>query len=324
MSGLSHVPTRYDGNGYPFTHAQQDAGGNSVTLQPSANYNSVAADQDLAYHAGTTAQATHQYPSSLSTGMAGPPPISPVPADGWHSNGVSAPQDASTNGYRAWGPGPHYDALDAQGHSSISSTSVPPPFDPSLSSTLSTQYQSIEVQEGQPSWSQPVSPPSNARVFTHSGPARPPQEMHVGPPEVAPPNHTSSEQSMYASASIAQQQMREAHHLSPSSSSSPVANAPLPGHVYTRTLVGPLSANACRLLDEHRGPGVFFLFQDLSVRTEGTKFLSFLTRAFKFRGVLTRSGMCVCRAFSPQAKAHEYWSVSLSHSCLAQWPYLER
>jgi hypothetical protein len=30
-----------------------------------------------------------------------------------------------------------------------------------------------------------------------------------------------------------------------------------------------LSANACRLLDEHRKPGIFFLFQDLSVRTEG-------------------------------------------------------
>jgi hypothetical protein len=39
---------------------------------------------------------------------------------------------------------------------------------------------------------------------------------------------------------------------------------------YTRTLVGPLSSNACRLLDEHRKPGIFFLFQDLSVRTEGT------------------------------------------------------
>ncbi len=38
---------------------------------------------------------------------------------------------------------------------------------------------------------------------------------------------------------------------------------------YTRTLVGPLSANASRLLDEHRKPGIFFLFQDLSVRTEG-------------------------------------------------------
>lgn len=45
---------------------------------------------------------------------------------------------------------------------------------------------------------------------------------------------------------------------------------PLPRHTYTRTLVGPLSANATRLLDEHRKPGIFFLFQDLSVRTEGT------------------------------------------------------
>ncbi|KZT06394.1 uncharacterized protein LAESUDRAFT_175547 [Laetiporus sulphureus 93-53] len=45
---------------------------------------------------------------------------------------------------------------------------------------------------------------------------------------------------------------------------------PLPRHTYTRTLVGPLSANACSLVDEHRKPGIFFLFQDLSVRTEGT------------------------------------------------------
>ncbi|PBL02871.1 hypothetical protein ARMGADRAFT_1159350 [Armillaria gallica] len=45
---------------------------------------------------------------------------------------------------------------------------------------------------------------------------------------------------------------------------------PLPRHTYTRTLVGPLSANATRLLDAHRKPGIFFLFQDLSVRTEGT------------------------------------------------------
>ncbi|KAG6889230.1 hypothetical protein C0992_005925 [Termitomyces sp. T32_za158] len=45
---------------------------------------------------------------------------------------------------------------------------------------------------------------------------------------------------------------------------------PLPRHTYTRTLIGPLSANACRLLDEHRKPGIFFLFQDLSVRTEGS------------------------------------------------------
>ncbi|KAB5595338.1 hypothetical protein CTheo_1210 [Ceratobasidium theobromae] len=39
---------------------------------------------------------------------------------------------------------------------------------------------------------------------------------------------------------------------------------------YTRTLVGPLSANASRLVDADNQPGIFFLFQDLSVRTEGT------------------------------------------------------
>lgn len=62
-----------------------------------------------------------------------------------------------------------------------------------------------------------------------------------------------------------------------SSSSSPHAGShPLPRHIYTRTLVGPLSSNACRLLDEHQIPGIFFLFQDLSVRTEGSH--NFITR----------------------------------------------
>ncbi|KAI6152259.1 velvet factor-domain-containing protein [Pisolithus tinctorius] len=56
---------------------------------------------------------------------------------------------------------------------------------------------------------------------------------------------------------------------STSSSSSPASAHSLSRHTYTRTLVGPLSSNACRLLDEHRRPGIFFLFQDLSVRTEG-------------------------------------------------------
>ncbi|KAF8812211.1 hypothetical protein BYT27DRAFT_7132530 [Phlegmacium glaucopus] len=55
----------------------------------------------------------------------------------------------------------------------------------------------------------------------------------------------------------------------PSTLVTPATVPPLPRHTYTRTLVGPLSANACRLLDEHRKPGIFFLFQDLSVRTEG-------------------------------------------------------
>lgn len=38
---------------------------------------------------------------------------------------------------------------------------------------------------------------------------------------------------------------------------------------FTRTLVGPLSANAQSLVDDQQRPGIFFIFQDLSIRTEG-------------------------------------------------------
>lgn len=273
MSGLPHVATGYDGGSYPFTHQQHDTGSNAITLQPAPTYNAPADNPSLAY-ASTTTQAAHTYPvrplsSGLSTDMACPPPMPPVHTDGWHPSGVPTAQDASTNGYRTWASGPSYSTLDAQGHSAISSTSVPSTFDPSLPSTLPNQYQNIELEEGQP-WPPPVSPPSHARVFPNSGPTRPAQEISTSRPDAGPPpNHHASSEQMYASASIAQQQMRDGH-VSPSCSSNSAANAPLPGHVYTRTLVGPLSANACRLLDEHRKPGVFFLFQDLSIRTEGT------------------------------------------------------
>lgn len=43
----------------------------------------------------------------------------------------------------------------------------------------------------------------------------------------------------------------------------------MPGN-YTRTLVGPLTANAAKLYDDQKQFGIFFTFQDLSVRTEGT------------------------------------------------------
>jgi hypothetical protein len=55
-----------------------------------------------------------------------------------------------------------------------------------------------------------------------------------------------------------------------STPSVPSQNPTISRYSFTRTLVGPLSANAQRLQDEHRKPGIFFLFQDLSIRTEGT------------------------------------------------------
>ena len=271
MNGLPPVPTGYDTSGYPYAQPQHDTGSNTITLQTTPTYNALADNPDLAYQVTAAAQATHTYPtrspsSGLTTTIAGPPPVSSAPADTWHSNGLPAAEDTSTNGYRTWAPNTPYGPLDAQGHSSVPSSSVSSVFDTSLSGTLPAQFQSIELQEGQSSWSQPVSSPTNARVFPHTSPTRPFQETPVNRGDAA--NHASSDQSMYASASIAQQGMHD-EQASPSSSSTMATNIPLPGHVYTRTLVGPLSANACRLLDEHRKPGVFFLFQDLSIRTEG-------------------------------------------------------
>lgn len=272
MNSLPPAPAGYDAGNYPYAQPQNDTGSNPIALQSAPTYNALVDNTDLAYHVTTTAQASHPYParplsSSLSTAIAGPPApaVSSAPADGWHSNGISATQDASTNGYRTWTSSPSYGQLDAQGHPTVPSSTVSSAFDTSLSGSLPAQFQSIELQEGQSSWTQPVSSPTHPRVFPHSSPARPFQETPVNRGDAGHLNHTSSDQSMYASASIAQQGIHD-EQASPTSSSSSVT---LPGHAYTRTLVGPLSANACRLLDEHRKAGVFFLFQDLSIRTEG-------------------------------------------------------
>ncbi|KAJ8518869.1 hypothetical protein ONZ45_g4125 [Pleurotus djamor] len=100
------------------------------------------------------------------------------------------------------------------------------------------------------------------------------QQSSETSPQQFPPSSTSGtsttqpEHSIYASASYAQHTSHGEFYATSINPSSAIP--PLPRHTYTRTLVGPLSANACRLLDEHRKPGIFFLFQDLSVRTEGT------------------------------------------------------
>ncbi|KAI0775336.1 hypothetical protein BC629DRAFT_1594977 [Irpex lacteus] len=130
-----------------------------------------------------------------------------------------------------------------------------------------------------PTWSTaPVDP--YARYVSVPNAVQPAATSHP-----TPSHHTSPvETSMYASASYAQQQQEQQHQQQAQAqaqsqfqqtqnytreSTPPSTIPPLPRHTYTRTLVGPLSANACRLLDEHRKPGIFFLFQDLSIRTEG-------------------------------------------------------
>ncbi|KAJ7686085.1 velvet factor [Mycena rosella] len=110
---------------------------------------------------------------------------------------------------------------------------------------------------------------------------------HDGPPySSAPSTPQQYDPSLYAPAPYAQgqhpppppQQQQQAPYFSPPPNyqqhpptpAAPSAAAANQRSAYTRTLVGPLSSNGYRLLDEHRKPGIFFLFQDLSVRTEGT------------------------------------------------------
>jgi hypothetical protein len=166
-----------------------------------------------------------------------PPPILPS----IHSFGPNAPPgsreswnsevDSDLLPYRAW---------------STDSTSYPPPDTYSSSQVDSTLRHSSSDNRDNSGWSQ-----SEAYTSSNS------QDHSVyGTPPYA---HHSSQ--LYQPAPY----LPSAHSDQGSSSLQS-----LPRHTYTRTLVGPLSANACRLLDEHRKPGIFFLFQDLSVRTEGT------------------------------------------------------
>ncbi|PAV21332.1 developmental regulator [Pyrrhoderma noxium] len=129
---------------------------------------------------------------------------------------------------------------------------------------------------------QPYGPPPVHYTYPHA-----PPPMSAPPPPAPPPSHapkpppSASTSAPPASASTSGSGSSGNQNSKPGSSSqnasgSKAPSSPsstsvtLPRHSYTRTLVGPLSANAARLNDEHRKPGIFFLFQDLSIRTEGT------------------------------------------------------
>ncbi|PSR93755.1 hypothetical protein PHLCEN_2v4650 [Hermanssonia centrifuga] len=171
-------------------------------------------------------------------------------AEGWHSVPRNEVEGLP---YRPWPQENPYSTLDGSSDSPLRGTSV----------------QSPAGTNG--AW-----PPN---VVDHYAGARYnmlPNPTSIATAPVAQPPSQPVDTSIYASASYAQQQQaqQQQHHHQGASypqESTPTSTIPpLPRHTYTRTLVGPLSSNACRLLDEHRKPGIFFLFQDLSIRTEGT------------------------------------------------------
>lgn len=177
-----------------------------------------------------------------------PPPIlpsihsfgrNPMTTESWQSE-----NDAEILPYRAWGTDTSYSSMDNFTNSQV---------DPALRA-----------------------PSTNSDGRDNSVWPQTERYSHEGYPPPAPPQLDAA---MYATASFSQpvaptQPQYYTSHYPPSVHNEPastlaVHGPPPPRHTYTRTLVGPLSSNACRLLDEHRKPGIFFLFQDLSVRTEG-------------------------------------------------------
>jgi hypothetical protein len=158
--------------------------------------------------------------------------------------------------HRSWQTNSSYPALDnTSGHAVFGSA----PVDSSIRPITSPQHSSdSDVRET--AWpTQPIS--SNSELTHHQH--RHPQESFST--TGAGSNHQIDGAAYPAPNNGYYPNADYSKTLSQPHSSIP----PLPRHQYTRTLVGPLAANACRLLDEHRKPGIFFLFQDLSVRTEG-------------------------------------------------------
>ncbi|EJD01613.1 uncharacterized protein FOMMEDRAFT_142187 [Fomitiporia mediterranea MF3/22] len=153
---------------------------------------------------------------------------------------------------------------DAEGPSYPASSPAPPPA-PAYGTPYGPPPPPVD---GGPLYAmQPYGPPP-----AHYPYAQPPPPAPLPPSTPAPAHHSQSQSQSQSQSSAPSASSGSNASAGPSSSKhNPSApSVPLPRHTYTRTLVGPLSANAARLNDEHRKPGIFFLFQDLSIRTEGT------------------------------------------------------
>ncbi|EMD40482.1 hypothetical protein CERSUDRAFT_70843 [Gelatoporia subvermispora B] len=187
------------------------------------------------------------------------------PGESWPMEGSGRDQSESMSYRPPWPQDAPYTPID--------SSAMPPPPPGGVESPVRLQPAPSSGQDLRDAQQySPVAPSSTTESYP---PARYSQEPYT--PVPAQSSAPQVDTSMYASASYAQQQHHQAQsqqHYQQGSyvqePTSPSTIPPLPRHTYTRTLVGPLCSNACRLLDEHRKPGIFFLFQDLSIRTEGT------------------------------------------------------
>jgi hypothetical protein len=178
----------------------------------------------------------------------------------WHEDTTSRDQSEAP-AFRAWPPDPTFDNAETE--------NVAP--EPTRQPLQPPQPQP-DHRNGSSQW-QEAPLVSNPEEFSGQGGRSSSASQQSREQSTSPVTNTVSQMdtSMYASASYVQNQQYypASNHQQPEAFQSGLS-IPLPRHTYTRTLVGPLCANASKLSDEHRKPGIFFLFQDLSIRTEGS------------------------------------------------------
>jgi len=173
----------------------------------------------------------------------------------WHQNN-SVREDTDIVAYRPWHPDASYPPADSSNPHIFGSS----PIDPSPTGSHSSGSDAREA-----TWLSRSVPPTGDVVHQDRYPEESFSALSTTTqldgsmyPSSYPQNPSPA--SYYPGTYV---QNTSSTHLSPSTM------LPSSRQSFTRTLVGPLSSNACRLLDENRKPGIFFLFQDLSVRTEG-------------------------------------------------------
>lgn len=217
------------------------------------------------------------YPTPVSTysSISQPPPTWGYDNPGTPVNTRSPPSSYHPNGMAR--------SIRPINRSESSSSLISSDFNPPDNSGWGHSYQQSSPELSQyRSWNSP-------QGYDASGAPYSPHAQHAGPSsdgrnrswssqsagEAATNPRAASPASQYATSYQPATPAVSSHYPADAySRSDPPRSQPSvsydPRGVYTRTLVGPLCANACRLQDEHKRKGIFFLFQDLSVRTEGT------------------------------------------------------
>jgi len=163
-----------------------------------------------------------------------------------------------------------------------------------------------------------VAPSAEASVPYHGypqenptyGPGYPPYNPHHGS-HFHQPYHHRSEQ--YGPSGTG-----PAHHMYPPAHPEDYPVQPAQGGQFTRNLIGSLTASAFRLKDDKKEMGIWFILQDLSVRTEGKFRLKFsFFNLAKYRSPL-KSGLTVNS--TSETEEQRRGNVSLhrgSSKCLA-------